>query len=113
MKVTDFLYKYKKTLNARIEDISISLTSGNASDMEAYKAMVGENTGSNLRIRTIKNPAGAKQTMTLIVPEYVLKQRQAKEKAEKEAKDKIPNRKSTTTHRMANLSHALYGKRKN
>ena len=26
--------------------------------------------------------------MTLIVPEYVLKQRQAKEKAEKEAKDK-------------------------
>ena len=42
MKVTDFLYKYKKTLNTRIEDISIALTSGNASDMEAYKAMVGE-----------------------------------------------------------------------
>ena len=35
MKVTDFLHKYKKALNARIEDISISLTSGNASDMEA------------------------------------------------------------------------------
>ncbi len=42
MQVTDFLYKYKKVLNTRIEDISISLTSGNASDMEAYKAMVGE-----------------------------------------------------------------------
>ena len=42
MKVTDFLYKYKKSLNTRIEDISIALTSGNASDMEAYKAMVGE-----------------------------------------------------------------------
>ena len=42
MKVTDFLHKYKKALNTRIEDISISLTSGNASDMEAYKAMVGE-----------------------------------------------------------------------
>ena len=42
MKVTDFLYNYKKALNTRIEDISISLTSGNASDMEAYKAMVGE-----------------------------------------------------------------------
>ena len=42
MKVTDFLYNYKKALNTRIEDISISLTSGNASDMESYKAMVGE-----------------------------------------------------------------------
>ena len=45
MKVTDFLHKYKKSLNTRIEDISIALTSGNASDMEAYKAMVGENQG--------------------------------------------------------------------
>ena len=42
MQVTDFLHKYKKSLNTRIEDISIALTSGNASDMEAYKAMVGE-----------------------------------------------------------------------
>ena len=42
MKVTDFLHKYKKSLNTRIEDISMALTSGNASDMEAYKAMVGE-----------------------------------------------------------------------
>ena len=41
MKVTDFLHKYKKALNTRIEDISMALTSGNASDMEAYKAMVG------------------------------------------------------------------------
>ena len=45
MKVTDFLYNYKKALNTRIEDISISLTSGNASDMEAYKAIVGEMRG--------------------------------------------------------------------
>ena len=42
MKVTDFLHKYKKALNTRIEDISMALTSGNASDMDAYKAMVGE-----------------------------------------------------------------------
>ena len=42
MKVTDFLHKYKKALNTRIEDISMALTSGNVSDMEAYKAMVGE-----------------------------------------------------------------------
>ena len=37
MKVTDFLHKYKKSLNTRIEDISIALTSGNASDMEHTK----------------------------------------------------------------------------
>ena len=42
MKVTDFLHKYQKNLNERINDISIALTSGSASDMEAYKAMVGE-----------------------------------------------------------------------
>ena len=42
MKVTDFLHKYQKNLNERINDISIALTSGSASDMETYKAMVGE-----------------------------------------------------------------------
>ena len=42
MQVTDFLHKYKKILDTRIEDVSISLTSGNASDIGHYKAMVGE-----------------------------------------------------------------------
>jgi hypothetical protein len=42
MFVADFLHKYKKDLNKRIEDISISLTSGSASDIGQYKAMVGE-----------------------------------------------------------------------
>ena len=42
MKVTDFLYKYQKSLNDRINEVSIALTSGNASDMASYKAMVGE-----------------------------------------------------------------------
>ena len=54
MQVTDFLYKYKKVLNTRIEDISISLTSGNASDMEAYKAMVGEIQGLTYALEQLR-----------------------------------------------------------
>ena len=42
MYVTEFLHKYKKDLQTRIDDISISLTSGSASDIGHYKAMVGE-----------------------------------------------------------------------
>ena len=42
MYVAEFLQKYKKDLQTRIDDISISLTSGSASDIGHYKAMVGE-----------------------------------------------------------------------
>jgi hypothetical protein len=34
--ITDFLNKYNKDLNNRINDISISLTSGSASDIGTY-----------------------------------------------------------------------------
>ena len=54
MQVTDFLHKYKKVLNTRIEDISISLTSGNASDMEAYKAMGGEIQGLTYALEQLR-----------------------------------------------------------
>ena len=54
MKVTDFLHKYQKNLNERINDISISLTSGSASDMEAYKAMVGEIQGLTYALEQIR-----------------------------------------------------------
>ena len=54
MKVTDFLHKYKKSLNTRIEDISMALTSGNASDMEAYKAMVGEIQGLTYALEQLR-----------------------------------------------------------
>ena len=54
MKVTDFLYKYKKTLNTRIEDISIAITSGNDSDMESYKAMVGEIQGLTYALEQLR-----------------------------------------------------------
>ena len=54
MQVTDFLHKYKKALNTRIEDISMALTSGNASDMEAYKAMVGEIQGLTYALEQLR-----------------------------------------------------------
>ena len=54
MKVTDFLHKYQKSLNDRINDISISLTSGSASDIGHYKAMVGEIQGLTYALEHIQ-----------------------------------------------------------
>ena len=42
MDVVDFITRYQKTLQTRVDDISISVTSGSASDMEQYRAMIGE-----------------------------------------------------------------------
>ena len=54
MYITDFLNKYKKDLQTRIDDISISLTSGSASDMASYKAMVGEIQGLSYALEQIR-----------------------------------------------------------
>ena len=42
MDVLDFLKKYQKLLNTRIEELSVSVTSGSASSYEDYKARFGE-----------------------------------------------------------------------
>jgi hypothetical protein len=42
MDAVTFVTRYRKALKTRIEDISISLSSGSAADMEQYRAMVGE-----------------------------------------------------------------------
>ena len=42
MDVLDFLKKYQKLLNTRIEELSVSVTSGSARSYEDYKARVGE-----------------------------------------------------------------------
>jgi|TARA_Y100000015_G_C2321168_1_gene56770 hypothetical protein len=52
--ITEFLNKYKKDLQTRIDDISISLTSGSASDMASYKAMVGEIQGLTYALEHIQ-----------------------------------------------------------
>ena len=54
MYITEFLDKYKKDLNSRINDISISLTSGSASDIGHYKAMVGEIQGLTYALEHIQ-----------------------------------------------------------
>lgn len=42
MDVIQFIARYKRTLQNRVDDISISVTSGGASDMETYRSMIGE-----------------------------------------------------------------------
>ena len=55
MYIADFLHKYKKDLTTRIDDISISLTSGSASDIGHYKAMVGEIQGLSYALEHIQS----------------------------------------------------------
>ena len=55
MYIADFLHKYKKDLTTRIDDISISLTSGSASDIGHYKAMVGEIQGLTYALEHIQS----------------------------------------------------------
>ena len=54
MDVVDFLSRYQKTLQTRVDDISISLTSGSASDMSAYRAMVGEIQGITYELEELR-----------------------------------------------------------
>ena len=42
MDVVDFIARYQQVLHNRIDDISIALTTGSATDWEDYKARVGE-----------------------------------------------------------------------
>ena len=41
MDVLDFINRYQRGLNTRMDDISLSITSGGVSDWEDYKARVG------------------------------------------------------------------------
>ena len=54
MDVVDFLSRYQKTLQTRVDDISISLTSGSASDMESDRAMVGEIQGITYSLEELR-----------------------------------------------------------
>ena len=42
MDAIQFITRYKRTLQNRVDDISISVTSGGVSDMESYRSMIGE-----------------------------------------------------------------------
>ena len=55
MDVVNFLSRYQKTLQTRVDDISISRTSGSASDMESYRAMVGEIQGITYALEELRS----------------------------------------------------------
>ena len=55
MDVVDFITRYQKTLQTRVDDISISVTSGSASDMEQYRAMIGEIQGITYALYELKS----------------------------------------------------------
>ena len=54
MDVYDFITKYNKVLNNRIEDISLSITSGSITNMEDYRARVGEIQGVTYALDELK-----------------------------------------------------------
>jgi hypothetical protein len=54
MDVVDFIHRYRKVLINRIDDISLSITSGSVSDWEDYKARVGEIQGVTYALDELK-----------------------------------------------------------
>ena len=57
MDVSLFVSRYRKALKNRIEDISVSITSGSVSNMENYRASVGEIQGVAYALDELKGPA--------------------------------------------------------
>lgn len=55
MDVLDFLKKYQKLLNTRVEELSVSVASGSASSYEDYKARVGEIQGVAFALDELKS----------------------------------------------------------
>ena len=54
MDIYEFINKYQKSLNNRIEDISVSITSGSITDMEDYRSRVGEVQGVTFALDELK-----------------------------------------------------------
>jgi len=54
MDVYQFISQYNKVLHNHIEDLSVSITSGSVSDMEDYRARVGEIQGVTFALDELK-----------------------------------------------------------
>ena len=54
MDVLNFIKDYQKILINRIDDVSLSITSGGVSDWEDYKARVGEIQGVTYALDELK-----------------------------------------------------------
>jgi len=53
LTISDFLKRYKRNLEERIDDLSVALTSGSIQDMEQYRAMVGEIQGISFAVEEL------------------------------------------------------------
>lgn len=54
MNVVDFIGKYRKNLNNRIEDLTATVSSGSIKDMEQYRSLVGEIQGLSFAMDELK-----------------------------------------------------------
>jgi len=51
----EFITKFKRSLESRVEDLSVSITSGNVKDMEQYRAVVGEIQGLSFAVEELQS----------------------------------------------------------
>ena len=51
----EFITKFKRSLESRVEDLSVAITSGNVKDMEQYRAIVGEIQGLSFAVEELQS----------------------------------------------------------
>ena len=55
MTLPEFITKFKRSLESRVEDLSVAITSGNVKDMEHYRAIVGEIQGLSFAVEEVQS----------------------------------------------------------
>ena len=55
MTLPEFITKLKRSLESRVEDLSVAVTSGNVKDMEHYRAVVGEIQGLSFAVEELQS----------------------------------------------------------
>lgn len=55
MTLPEFITKFKRSLESRVGDLSVAITSGNVKDMEQYRAVVGEIQGLSFAVEELQS----------------------------------------------------------
>ena len=55
MTLPEFITKFKRSLESRVEDLPVAITSGNVKDMEHYRAVVGEIQGLSFAVEELQS----------------------------------------------------------
>ena len=55
MTLPEFITKFKRSPESRVEDLSVAITSGNVKDMEQYRAVVGEIQGLSFAVEELQS----------------------------------------------------------